>query len=60
LGENSSAQIKGLNRSSKIRFDPLLPDKEEFAERGLKRWRNVSVTLRNWDIARWAGSYIAN
>jgi hypothetical protein len=32
----------------------LLSHKDEFAGHGLKRWRNVPVFLRIWDIARWA------
>ena len=51
--------IGGINVS---RMSPptVLFDKDEFAGRGLKRWRNVPIFSRNLDIARWAGSYNAN
>jgi hypothetical protein len=46
--------------SSKMNRFHCCPIKDEFASRGLKLWRNVPVFFRIWDIARWAGSYIAN
>ena len=53
-----SDKISGL--CQEIDRDPLLSHKDEFPGGGLKRWRDVPVFLRIWDIARWAGSYISN
>ena len=38
----------------------MLSHKDELPGGVLKRWRDIPVFLRVWDIARWAGSYIAN
>jgi hypothetical protein len=46
--------------SNKSQSCTLLSHKDEFAGRGLKRWRDVQEFSRIWGIARWAGSYIVN
>jgi hypothetical protein len=46
-------------QSAKKSAGSLLSHIDEFPGHVLKCWRNVSVFSRLWDIARWAGSYIA-
>jgi len=54
--------LRGMPRIfyEQLESNLLLSHKDEFPGRGLKRWRNVLVFSRIWDIARWAGSYNSN